>query len=234
MTYEQIVAMMQTYYKDADASKVEGHYAVQCNVTGEGEGAFYIELADGKVNVQPFDYVDRNAAVNAAADTFKAVTEGKASYTDAVNDSRITIEGDANAAAVLDSVAVKTEEKKAAPAAKAVEQKAEPAVKAEEKKAAPAAKAEEKKAEPAVKAEEKKAEPAVKAEEKKAAPAAKAEEKKAEPAVKAEAKTAETEAKAAPKTAAKTTAKKAPARKRAVSKAASNSKAGKGTKKTAK
>ncbi len=218
MTYEQIVAMMQTYYKDADASNTTGHYAVQFNVTGEGEGAFYLEIAEGKVNVQPFDYVDRNAAVNAAAEILTAITEGKDSYTDAVNGSRITIDGDQNAAAVLDSVktAVKAAEKKSA---------AEAEVKAEEKKTAAKAevRAEEKK--PAAKAE-------VKAEEKK--PAAKAEVKAEEKKSAATAEVKAEEKKEAEKAPAKTAAKKAPARKRAVSKAASNAKSGKSTKKAAK
>ena len=37
-----------------DASGVKGHLAVQADVYGEGEGAFYIEVKDGKVEVQPY------------------------------------------------------------------------------------------------------------------------------------------------------------------------------------
>ncbi len=124
MTYEQIVAMMQTYFTDADASQTTGHYAVQVNVVGEGEGAFYIEIADGNVSVQPFDYVDRNAAVFASAEALSAVAGGKVSFKEA----EITVEGDENAASVLDSIKVKAAEKKAE-APKKEEKKAE--VKAE-------------------------------------------------------------------------------------------------------
>ncbi|MDO4490323.1 MAG: SCP2 sterol-binding domain-containing protein [Lachnospiraceae bacterium] len=104
MTYEQIVAKVQTYYADADASMVAGHYAVQVNVIGEGAGAFYMEITEGKVNVQPYDYVDRNAAVTAAAEVLMEITERKVSYTKAVAESMIQIEGDEQAAAVLDSI----------------------------------------------------------------------------------------------------------------------------------
>ncbi|MDO4617811.1 MAG: SCP2 sterol-binding domain-containing protein, partial [Lachnospiraceae bacterium] len=131
MTYEQIVAMMQTYYTDADASKIKEHYAVQFNVTGEGEGAFYLEIAEGKVNVQPFDYVDRNAAVTAAAESLTAITEGKVSYTEAAGKAQIKVDGDVNAAAVLESIETAADRK-------AAEVKA-----AEEKKAAEAKAAEE-------------------------------------------------------------------------------------------
>ena len=127
MTYEQIVAMMQTYYANADAAMVNGHYAVQVNVIGEGEGAFYIEIAEGKVNVQPYDYVDRNAAVNAAADVLTAISEGKINYTEAKNNAQITVERDENVAAVLDTIKVvvaeKAEEKVTEPAVNAVAEK---------------------------------------------------------------------------------------------------------------
>ncbi len=208
MTYEEIVAMMQTYYADADASKAAGHYAIQFNVVGEGEGAFYIELADGKVNVQPYDYVDRNAAVFAAAESLKAIAAGQLSYTDAVKESRITVEGDQQTAAVLDSVVLPKAEKAVEPA-KAEAEKTVEAVKAETEKTVETVKVETEKTVEAVKAETEKTVETVEA-------------------VKTET------AKAAPKTAAKTTAKKAPARKRAVSKAAANAKGSKNAKKAAK
>ena len=58
MKYEEIVAKVKKAYAKADTSKVDGHLAVQVDVTGEGEGAFYIEVADGKITVAPFEYYD--------------------------------------------------------------------------------------------------------------------------------------------------------------------------------
>lgn len=40
---------------------------IQFNVTGEGEGAFYLEAKDGKVDVEPYDYNDRDIMVTACA-----------------------------------------------------------------------------------------------------------------------------------------------------------------------
>lgn len=109
MTYEQIVAMMQTYYANADATKIARHYAVQVNVIGEGEGAFYIEVNDGKVNVQPYDYVDRNASINVTAETLTAIIAENVKYSEAVHDAQMTIDGDEQVAAVLDSIRLRNE-----------------------------------------------------------------------------------------------------------------------------
>ena len=35
---------------------------MQVDVYGEGEGAFYIEVKDGKVDVQPYDMISVSAA----------------------------------------------------------------------------------------------------------------------------------------------------------------------------
>ncbi|MBP5609337.1 MAG: SCP2 sterol-binding domain-containing protein [Lachnospiraceae bacterium] len=191
MTYEEIVSYVS---KKATKLKAKSEAAVQVDITGEGEGAFYVAVKEGKIEVAPYEYFDHDAKVVADGNDFIAYLDGKA------DESVISIIGDVEKAAVIKELvskaAAKPAEKKAP--AKAA---AKPAAKKAPAKAA--AKPAEKKAEPvkeAPKAEEKKAEPA-KAAEKKAEPA-KAAEKKAEPA------------KAAAKPAAKKPAAKKPAAKK--------------------
>ena len=179
MTYEEIVGYVKKKAAKADAKNF-GPVAVQIDITGEGEGAFYVAVSDGKVDVQPYEYFDHNAKVIADGNDFVAFLDGKKGA------EVLTVAGDEGAVAIVKSFAAaeKAPAKKAA-AKPAAEKKAAPAKKAEPKKAAakPAEKKEEvkkeeaKKAEPA-KAEVKKAE-AKPAAEKKAAPAKKAEPKKA-------------------------------------------------------
>ena len=45
MTYEKIVEKVKKALSKVDASGVKGHLAVQVDVYGEGEGAFYIEVS---------------------------------------------------------------------------------------------------------------------------------------------------------------------------------------------
>ena len=170
MKYEEIVAKVKKALAKADASKVDGHLAVQVDVTGEGEGAFYIEVADGKVTVEPYEYYDHDFKVLCDAEEIIAIAEGKKKLGEEVNAGNAYVSRDVDKVAVFDSIAVKKAAAKKAPAKKA--EKKEAAPKAEKKVAAPKA---EKKAAP--KAEKKEAAP--KAEKKAAAP--KAEKKAAAP-----------------------------------------------------
>ena len=170
MKYEEIVAKVKKALAKADASKVDGHLAVQVDVTGEGEGAFYIEVADGKVTVEPYEYYDHDFKVLCDAEEIIAIAEGKKNLGAEVDAGNAYVSRDIEKVAVFDSIAVKKAAAKKAPAKKA--EKKEAAPKAEKKVAAPKA---EKKAAP--KAEKKEAAP--KAEKKAAAP--KAEKKAAAP-----------------------------------------------------
>ena len=62
---------------NGDASGINDHLAVQYNITGEGEGAFYMEVKDGQIDVQPYDYRDRDILVTADAQTILDMMSGK-------------------------------------------------------------------------------------------------------------------------------------------------------------
>lgn len=201
MSFNEAFENVKKALKNAKATDIEGHLAVQVNFTDEGSaGAMYIEVADKNLNVEPYDYVDRDAAIYADSKKFADVMSGKLDFDKAVNEGVIFIEGNYDRAAELKKIIKKPEPKK--PAAKKAPAKKAPAKKPAEKKAP--AKTAEKKA-PA-KTAEKKA-PAKAAEPKKEA--AKTAEKKA-PVKAAEPK----------KEAAKAAEKKAPVEK-AVAKAVS-------------
>lgn len=131
MTYEEIVGKALIVYAKADATEVTGHLAVQFNVRGEGEGAFYVEVSDGKVDVQPYEYYDRNAIVTVNSDTLIEMLDGKLGIDEAYNDNKVQIEGDLGAALLLKKIAVKeapgktieAKETSKAPAKKAAEKK---------------------------------------------------------------------------------------------------------------
>ena len=167
MTYEEIVAYTKKKVAAANFKSYKGHLAAQVNITGEGEGAFYIELNDATAAVEPYEYYDRDVILVSNADVFIAILDGKKAAQDAVAAGELKLVGNVEKALELAEAF-----KKKAPAKKA---EAKPAA----KKAATAKKAE---AKPVAK----KATPAKKAE---AKPVAKKEApaKKAAPAVKKEA-----------------------------------------------
>ena len=131
MTCEEIVGKALIVYAKADATEVTGHLEVQFNVRGEGEGAFYVEVSDGKVDVQPYEYYDRNAIVTVNSDTLIEMLDGKLGIDEAYNDNKVQIEGDLGAALLLKKIAVKeapgktieANETSKAPAKKSAEKK---------------------------------------------------------------------------------------------------------------
>ena len=143
MNYEEVVKKVKANLKKADAGKIGENIAVQYDVTGEGEGALYMEIKDGKIVVEPFEYIDHDIKVTASADDVLALTSGKIKYTDMLSDGRAY--GDGIKASKLDELEFKAAaekkpaEKKPAAAKKPAAKKPATAKKPAAKKA-PAAK----------------------------------------------------------------------------------------------
>ena len=136
MTYEEIVGKALIVYAKADAKEITGHLAIQFNVRGEGEGAFYLEVSEGKVDIQPYEYYDRNAIITVASDVLIDMLDGKLGIDEAYNDNKLQVEGDLGAALLLKKINIKPVEKETAEKKETV--KKEPAKKPAVKK--PAAK----------------------------------------------------------------------------------------------
>lgn len=134
MTYEELVAKAKETYGTADASKITEHVAIQFNVTGDAEGAFYLEIADGKVNVEPYEYYDRDVIVTTDAETLIKMAEGKLGMEAAYLTGKIKADGNLTKGLLLKELVAKKPAKKAA-AKKPAEKKtvAKKAVKEETK-----------------------------------------------------------------------------------------------------
>ena len=143
MTYEELVKLAKDTYEKADASAVKEHVAIQFNVTGEAEGAFYLEVKDGQVAVEPYEYYDRDVIVTADDAVLKDIADGKLGLDKAYLTGKIKAEGNLGKALLLKDVKTAKKAAKKAPAKKAPAKKE--TAKAEEKKA-PAKKAPAKKA----------------------------------------------------------------------------------------
>lgn len=86
MKYEELVENVRKATKKVKVSKLIGHVAFQFNVEGEAEGAFYLEITDGRINVEPYEYYDRDIIIVTSADVIMQMAEGnlkpRAAYTD--------------------------------------------------------------------------------------------------------------------------------------------------------
>lgn len=187
VTYDKIFSDLKKAILKADVKKLEGQFAFQFVIEGEGSGIFYAAFQNGVLSVEPYDYEDNTATFVATADTFKNLLAGKVTPAEAIASGALKVEGAADSSAdIFTFIAAKKAPAAKAPAAKKEAAKPAKAEKAAAPKAAKAVKAEapaaEAKAE--VKAEEK---PAMKTSGRKPAAAKPAAEKKA-PAAKKPAK----------------------------------------------
>lgn len=94
MTYEELVAKVKEATKTTRVSKTVGHIAFQFNVEGEGHGAFYLEISDGKINVEPYEYYDRDLIVVTTADIIVQMLNGTLLPLEAYTNEQLKVYGD--------------------------------------------------------------------------------------------------------------------------------------------
>ncbi len=98
MTYESVVLATRKKFMDTDVSSVPGTLAFQINLV---EGIFYVEIKDGRVNVEPYEYYDRNAILTMNATNFTKLINGKLDPVIAFTTGKLKVDGDVSAALEL-------------------------------------------------------------------------------------------------------------------------------------
>ena len=93
MTYEQIVEEVRSVFKDTDVSMIDEHLAYQFNITGEGEGAFYVEVKEAKLYIEPYEYYDRDAVFTCTAKVLFKIISGKLDPVVAFTTGMLKVEG---------------------------------------------------------------------------------------------------------------------------------------------
>ncbi len=123
MTYEQIFELVQKNLKKTAAKKIEEHIAVEFDIYGEGEGAFYVEVKDGTITAAPYEYYDRDAKVFITAEELEKIIKGERKAEEIFSEGILMIEGNIDAALELVSL-IKAPVKRTATAKKAPSKKA--------------------------------------------------------------------------------------------------------------
>ena len=94
MTYSEYFASVKKEFDGADVSDIQEHLAYQFNVIGDkGAGIFYVEVKDGKLYIEPYEYYDRDAMFIATADTFTAIMNGELDPVWAFTTQKLKVEG---------------------------------------------------------------------------------------------------------------------------------------------
>ena len=93
MTYAEFFSQIKGEFMNADVSGITEHLAYQFNITGEASGIFYVEVKDGKLYVEPYEYFDRDAMFTCSAETLRELAEGKLDPVLAFTVQRLKVEG---------------------------------------------------------------------------------------------------------------------------------------------
>ena len=114
MTYEELVKKLKSNFEGMDAGKIKEHLAIQFNVAGEAEGALYMEIRDGKVMIEPYEYYDRDILVFVETDALLSIADGELTIYDAFKEGKFYAEGNLAKAELLDALSKKTAARKIA------------------------------------------------------------------------------------------------------------------------
>ena len=95
--------------------KFDKDFAIQINLTDEDcGGAFYVEHRNGVVNVEPYDYYDRDAMMTISSDLLVKILTGKADPVTSFLAGKFAIDGSVEAALELKKIAEAVKAKKKA------------------------------------------------------------------------------------------------------------------------
>lgn len=104
MTYQELVSKLKDTYQEKDASKISEHLAIQFNIQGEAEGALYLEIANGQLHIEPYEYYDRDILVTTSAASLLALAEGSLDILEAYQSGKISAEGNLAKALLLNEI----------------------------------------------------------------------------------------------------------------------------------
>lgn len=93
MTFNEILEKTRERAKTTDVSGTD-FLAVQINLTGPDGGVFYLEVKNGVVSVEPYEYIDRNCAITIDPDNFVKLADGKLDPVWAFTTKKLTVDGD--------------------------------------------------------------------------------------------------------------------------------------------
>ncbi|MBO6116449.1 MAG: SCP2 sterol-binding domain-containing protein [Ruminococcus sp.] len=93
MSFDELLARVRNIADKVDASGVE-FLAVQVNITGADGGVFYVEVKNGVISVEPFEYIDRNCEITISMDNFVKLMEGKLDPIAAFTLGKLKVNGD--------------------------------------------------------------------------------------------------------------------------------------------
>lgn len=104
MTYTEMFSKVKEMIAGVDVSRFSEHLAYQFNITGDAAGIFYVEVKEGQLHVEPYEYHDRDAIFTCSADTLFKIASGKSDPVAAVMIGRLRVDGNIEKALKLKDI----------------------------------------------------------------------------------------------------------------------------------
>lgn len=124
MTYADFFYDIKGRFMGADVSDIHEHLAFEFNIEDEeAGGAFYVEVKDGTLYVEPYEYYDRDARFICAPDVLVKIAEGEMDPVWAFTTQKLKVEGNIDKALRLKEI-IEAKQREMKKAAKQEEKKA--------------------------------------------------------------------------------------------------------------
>ena len=105
MTYADFFYEIKNRFMGADVSDIKEHLAYQFCIEDEEAGcAFYVEVKDGELFVEPYEFYDRDAMFIADPDTFMKIAEAEMDPVWAFTTQKLRVEGNIDKALRLKEI----------------------------------------------------------------------------------------------------------------------------------
>ena len=105
MTYADFFYEIKNKFMGTDVSDTGEHLAFQFNIEDEEAGGiFYVEVKEGQLFVEPYEYYDRDAIFIAGPDTFLQIADGKIDPVWAFTTQKLKVEGNIDKALRLKEI----------------------------------------------------------------------------------------------------------------------------------
>ena len=93
MELQELITTLREKAKSIDISGTD-FLAVQINITDKQPGVFYIEVKNDNVNIEPYEYNDRNCAISISMANFQKLMAGKLDPVAAFTLGKLKVDGD--------------------------------------------------------------------------------------------------------------------------------------------
>jgi len=94
MEFKELFAKAKAGLEQADAGVIGGNLAFQFDLSGENGGTFYVDVRDGVISVEPYEFHDRDVRFMLSTEDFGKMMEGKLNSVMAFTTGRLKIDGD--------------------------------------------------------------------------------------------------------------------------------------------